>query len=410
MGGDGVGRIEGWPVFIPSAAPGDRGEVEIESLGKITAGRWISLDHPSPLRRADTCSHSAVCGGCDWPFLSLETQVEWKLRLFRDTLRRIGKWSQAESFEIPVDRFPYGYRLRSQFKIGSGSSGSPAIGFFGKKSHDFFDIARCEVISPSSLDFVGRLREALRGASVLPEEVESVESVDGSQRALYISGRGLEPAAEDLFRRLAPLARGVVLFDAGSRKRIERGTPSVTIDVAGTPHRVSAESFFQVNRHALDTFVRRVEERLPEKVGLGWDLYCGTGFFSFPLARRSEKVLAVDSEGTSLADAKFVARKIGETRIRFFAQPVEKFLTRPKMTRPDVVILDPPRAGLSPRVRESLIALAPPSIVSVSCDAPTFARDLAGFVAAGYRVESLRLLDLFPGTYRVESVAHFRRG
>lgn len=409
-GGAGLARLDGWPLFVADAVPGDAGTVEIDAPhpGHGTA-RWVDLSSPSPDRRTDPCSHAGECGGCSWAWLPLDQQPEWKARLFRETLVRVGHWPEAADRELPVDTFPMAYRLRSQFKVARDADGRVIVGFYGRGSRRAFDLAGCEVLSPASSEFVGQLRSALEGAGFLPEEVELVESPDGAERALYAHGEGIAAGLDDLLGRLAPLARGVEVEDRTGGGRRSAGEPFVTIPVRGVPHRVSARAFFQVNRHALDRFVERVEELLPERSNSAWDLYAGAGFFTFPLARRCRRVTAVEVEGASLADGRATAARLGARNVEFVPTTVERFLAPRGMRPPDVVLVDPPRAGMTRAVRERLRAIAPRRIVSVSCDAATFARDLAFFREGGWRVESLRLLDLFPGTWRVESVALFAR-
>lgn len=407
-GGDGLARLDGWPLFVPRSAPGDRGTIEVvRPYPGHGLARWLSLDEPSPVRRPDPCPHVKACGGCDWPNIPDDVAAEWKVRLFRETLRRVARWDEAEAVDLPIESFPPRYRLRSQLKVGRGVAG-PVVGFYAPGTRRPFDLAGCEVVSPTTLALAAELRAALAGCEILPEEVELVESPDGGERALRALGERIAPGLGEIADRLAPLARGAIALDTVTGERVSRGEPWVTIPVKGVPHRVSVEAFFQVNRFALDTFVSRVEEMFPHRVDLAWDLYCGGGFFSFPLARRAARVVAVEAEGASLADARATAERIGERRIDFRAVPVERFLAGGG-ARPDLVVVDPPRAGMTRAARERLVASEAPTIVSVSCDAATFARDLRVFLDAGWRVDGIRLLDLFPGTWRVESIARLVR-
>ena len=404
QGGGGLGRVDGWPVFVPRTAPGDVARVEItEAQARHGRAKLLGLVTASADRRSDVCVHADSCGGCDWPHVPFPIQERTKVELFRQTLGRVGGLRElAADLPLPIESFPGGYRLRSQLHVARGDRGV-VVGFRGARSHVPFDLRSCEIAGPATVELADRLRSALREIEALPETIEVVESRTGAERALLVHGG--DPA--ELEAALAPLARGVIFRSPSGERRV--GEPSVTIDVAGTPHRVSADAFFQVNRHALDRFVGAVTDLLPERIDVAWDLYAGGGFFSFPLARRSRLVHAVDVDGPSVEDARATAERIGATNLRFEALPVERFLRRPPGPPPEVVLVDPPRAGLSAEVRERLIALRPPRIVSVSCDAATFARDAAALVAAGWSLGGVRLLDLFPGTYRVESVALFAR-
>lgn len=409
VGGAGVARLEGWPLFVESAAPGDRGVVEVVHAGaRYGLGRWVDLARPSELRRPDPCPHASLCGGCDWPFLPDDRRVEWKVRLFRESLRRIGRFGDAERIELPIDRFPMAYRLRSRIKIGRDAAGEIVAGFYARKSRVPFRIERCEIVSEATSRLLPALREALAPLDLLPEEVGIVESPSGDEQALRAVGEGID--VEQTADRLAPLARGARVVDGASGREAVRGNPFVTIPVAGIPHRVSANSFFQVNRFALDRFVERVAAPLPESFGRLWDLYCGAGFFALPLARRAERVVAVEVEGASLADGRATAANIGCGKIDWVAGSVERFLGSPAAADlPEVVVVDPPRSGLGKEVRNRLALLPARRLVYVSCDPPSFARDLTSLLEGGWRLEGIVLLDLFPGTWHVESVAHFRR-
>jgi len=196
-----------------------------------------------------------------------------------------------------------------------------------------------------------------------------------------------------------PVARR--FFDWCKEKFPGADAASLDYEACGERFRVSRHSFFQVNRFLLD---RLVETALEGAAGEeAWDLYAGVGLFSLPLARRFAEVTAVESGAEAARDLEFNAQRAGLS-IRVQRAAVESFLAS-SMRAPDFVLADPPRAGLGPAAVRHLVRLHPPVLAVVSCDPATLARDLAGLAAGGYRLESLALVDLFPQTFHLESVA-----
>ncbi len=416
-GGSGLARRDGAVVLVAGGLPGDRLLVEPRSDGpRLLRAEVLSVLSPGPHRRPaeDVCplARDGACGGCDWPAARIESHGPLKEELVRDALRRIGRVPDAE---IPAIRFVAsrrGYRLRSRLRW----DGNGALGFLGRSSSRVADlVASCEVVSDALLGRLPALRAALGAANVPECELQTLEGTDGSpllgelrfDRALPEPGR----IATALH---GPLDGVRVLFSG--RLAASSGPASLRLVVGGAPYRVTVSSFFQANRFLLEAFLEeaRAVAREAARAGVSrgaLDLYAGAGFLTRALLEAGFETEAVESDRSSSADlvANLAAwkREGLSGRGRAVVRSVEEHLLRERERR-DVVFADPPREGLAPAVRKALLRIEPRSLFLVSCDPATFARDLAALLPS-YRVAALTLLDLFPGTHHVETLASLER-
>ncbi len=369
-GGDALARADGLPIFVPGLYPGDRARVRVTERKKgFARGVMVELLRSSPERRAISCPVARECGGCDWTELRLERQLAWKKRILLDTLRRVGKLDPERVPEPRVHPSPLNYRLRSRLHV----DGEGATGFFAAGTNRVVPLPEeCEVVGPATLGALSAIRAA--AASERPDQVETLES-----------GGGL----------LVRLSRGEERREAESR-----------IDVGAHSYRLSVSSFFQVNRHLLATLHRLVlASAARAEPRLAWDLYGGVGFFALPLAERFETVITVEESPESHRWA--LVNAAGRAPLRPVRTSVESFLARER-TRPDFVLVDPPRAGLGPGIIAPL-ADAAGRICYLSCDPVTFSRDASRLARHGWSLTSVDLLDLFPNTHHIETLASFER-
>lgn len=374
-GGDALARIEGFPVFLPGAYPGDRVRVRITEVKKgFGRGTIEEVVSPSPERREAPCPVARECGGCDWTELRLDRQLYWKKNILADTLRRIGKFDPAALPAIAVTPSPLTYRLRSRLHVSRGAE--PLPGFFERRSHQVVPLPEeCEIVGPEVLGHLGELREA-------------AEQIPGGAMETFENGPELT----------------VSLTPDGSD---ERPGGQTRIRVAGSEFLLDVRSFFQVNRHLLGELQRRVMEIASgtSKSELAWDLYGGVGFFAVPLATRFDSVITVE---TSRDSSRWAALNAGSGAIKAITEDVEPFLRR-RSTRPDFVLVDPPRAGLSPAVGDALAGSEAEIICYLSCDPVTFSRDANRLARRGWTLTSIRLIDLFPNTHHIETLSSFVR-
>ncbi len=415
-GGSGLARLDGAVVLVAGGLPGDRLLVEPRVDGpRLLRADVLSVVSPGPHRRAtdDVCplARDGACGGCDWPAARIESHGPLKEELVRDALRRIGR---VPDEEIPGFRFvasPRSYRLRSRLHWDGGR----ALGFLGRSSSRVADLESCEVVSAALLKRLPAVRAALAAASLPECELQTLEGTDGSPLLGELRFDRALPEPERIAAALHGPLDGVRVLFSG-RLAASRGESSLRLVVAGASFRVSASSFFQANRFLLDAFLEeaRAAARDAARAGVSrgaLDLYAGAGFLTRALLEAGFETEAVESDRSSGADlvANLAAWKSEGLagRGRAVGRRVEEHLHRERERR-DVVFADPPREGLAPGVRKALLRIAPRSLFLVSCDPATFARDLAALLPR-YRVSSLTLLDLFPGTHHVETLARLER-
>lgn len=374
-GGAGIGRRDGKTVFVEGALPGDVVAVDVVSSARRFDRAVVrSVLAPSPDRVPAPCVHAAECGGCPWQSAAPEAQRRWKGELVAGQLRHVG------GLEAPVEPVlavgePFGYRNRIDLRVRDGR---PA--FAARSSHELVPVGSCLVAAPPLADIVGRLTD-LGGVTRLTLRCgvrtgEAVAIVDGAVPA----GAGAE--------------WGVAVADLRTARIHE--------EVAGRRFRISGRAFFQVNTAGAEALVRLVGEAAG--VGPGdvlLDGYAGGGLFATTVGAAAARVVAVESDRAALAD--LAANAGGDVDI--VASPLAGL----GRGRWDVAVVDPPRAGMGEGGVEAVVAGGPRVVVSVSCDPATFARDARLLVGAGYRLERVWPVDLFPQTPHIETVARFTR-
>ena len=384
-GGDGLARVDGRVVMAPFVLPGEevRAEAAAERPGLVRA-RPLEVLAPSPERVPPPCPYFARCGGCHYQHARYEFQVETKKAILADQLRRIGKIDPPEIAAVSGE--PWEYRNRAQFHVEANR-----IGYLEAHSHKLCAIDRCPIAAPRVNETLAALRGML-GDRRWPRFLRALEVFTNGDAVQLNVLESAQPVARRFFDWCAEVIPG---WAPGE----------LDYPVDGTLYRVGRYSFFQVNRHLAGPLAVAALEGAEGETAL--DLYAGVGLFSLPLARRFRSVTAVESGVSAMRDLEFNATRAGVT-LAAVHEDVETYLER-LATRPDFVLLDPPRAGLGKRVVRRLAELAPPRLTIVSCDPSTLARDLAGLLAAGYRIEGLTMVDLFPQTYHLETVARLVR-
>lgn len=413
-GGDGLARVDGVVTLVPGALPGDRVRVALRRESpRLLRGELADVVEGGMHRRepGDVCPRAkdGSCGGCDWPAVRLESHRPLKAELVHDALRRL---SRFEPRELPEARWigsPRSYRLRSRLHV----DGLARIGFFAPRSSDVSDLLTCEIVSPVLLERLPAVRDVLRARGGISGELQTLESRDGRTLLgeLHAKARISDPAA--LAGDLRGALDGIRIRDEAGRVVATEGETALELVAGGVGFRVSVGSFFQGNRHLLDAFLDEAREALRESgaSGRAADLYAGVGFLTRPLLENGFETEAIEIDASSSADLAFNLRRWSEekglSRGHARSATAEAFV-REKRKRLDLVVVDPPRAGLSPEVRRALLRSAPPHLLMVSCDPATLARDL-GALRVSYRIARLTLLDLFPGTHHVETLVRLER-
>jgi len=408
-GGFGLGRLQGQVVFVPETAPGDRVRVRVaEAHRDFLRASLLDLVERSPLRRAPPCPYFAPCGGCSLMHLTPEAQADAKRQIVAESLRRGGN-VEVDPAALPLVTGPeLGYRVRSRFHVRL-ARGEPVIGFHQRGSRRVVDVQRCLQISEEANAQLQRVRGWLserpeRAAGI--EGFEILESAPHPGRVLthFLVKRDLRPAAEEIAS--AGLGDVVVSGEGGVEFW---GEGRVEYRAGGFSWSVAPGSFFQINRYLLEPLLEETVGKERGRLGRACDLYCGVGFFTLPLARLADEVVAVESAAGPLEWARENARRAELGNIAFVLEEAASFAARTDLGSFDLVVVDPPRGGLPPEVVEALGKSPPPEIRYVSCDPATLGRDLGRLLARGLALDRLVLLDLFPNTHHVETVVTLKR-
>ena len=417
-GGEGLAHHDGSTVFVPFVLPAERiAAALVEQKKKFIRARVERLLEPSPDRASARCPHFGVCGGCDYQHIPYESQLKYKTEILRETLRRIGRIDWPGEITAHASP-PWAYRNRAQWKVrplGEDGVGGTSIGYFRANSTALCAVEDCAILSPLLLKTLLALRTAA-AAGMLPRELREIEAFagrDDSKLLITATFAGFPPRAQELVDKLRGILPEIesLLFHDPTRGRMELDGPGyIECEAAGATYRVGHFSFFQVNRFLVGELARAVAEDEAEG-RLALDLFAGVGLFSLPLAKRFARVVAVESNPAAARDLEAntsgrVAR--GSRVIEVRSADVEEFLAKLK-EKPELVVLDPPRAGLTPGTIKHLARMGPARITYVSCDPPTLARDLAALANTGYDIAGVCWFDLFPQTFHMETVVRLRR-
>ncbi len=384
-GGESLVRVDGRVVFAPYLLPGETARLKI---GKDVHAELIDVVTPSDARVDPPCRLFARCGGCHYQHAPYEFQLAQKVEILREQLRRVGKIEYAGEIAT-ISGPPLGYRNRAQFHVQDGR-----IGYLEARSHTLVPLSgECPVASPKLNEALASLREKLRDPQ-FPRFVSSIE--------LFTNETDVQVNIVESEKRVARW-----FFDwVGSTEILDYQT-------AGGMFRVGGRSFFQVNRFLIDKLIEAAigvsgDAESGVSGGSALDLYAGVGLFSVPLAKRFGEVVAVEANQGASRDLEFNAERAG-VAVKVEHARVEDFLATAHHNPGefDFIVADPPRAGLGKSVTRRLAELAAPKMVIVSCDPATLARDVA--MLGDYEIEKLTLVDLFPQTYHMETVAELRR-
>jgi len=415
-GGEGLGHHDGHTVFVPFVLPDEVVSVRlIDKKKKFVRGRVEQVVTPSPQRASPPCRHFAVCGGCDYQHIPYEAQLQYKAEILRETLGRIGRVEWGGPIKTHASP-PFGYRNRAQWKIrAAGAGGKAAIGYFQAGSSTLCAVEECPILSPRLAETLAALRDLLAQGK-LPSTLGEVEVFADSadlKTLLNASVESFDAPPATLARTLRDALLGIetILLQETRRDHFELFGPGfLHYQVAESRYRVGHLSFFQVNRFLVEELVRAVVA--DERGGLALDLFAGVGLFTLPLARRFERVVGIESD---LAAARDLQANIHEAKAN--AQQVnatvESLLAQWK-ERPDLVVLDPPRAGVPAPALALLAQIGPARITYLSCDPATLARDLSTLTgragaAGAYEITAVHLFDVFPQTFHIESLVALRR-
>jgi 23S rRNA (uracil1939-C5)-methyltransferase len=404
-GGEALGYHSRRTVLVSRVIPGERVEVEeIRTQKGVVHARPLRILDASPQRVDPPCPYFGRCGGCQYQHIAVDSQVLAKREILRESLRRLGRitWD----VEIPLHSGPaWNYRNQAQLKVGRAEDGSSGLGFFAAESNRLIAVDACAILSPRLNALLADLRcQPWMHARAGCEEIELFADDRDENVMLTLRGNRAEQEFESLANKLLAELAGVVTVAVPRGPSVRTfGEPHLTYRVGECAYRVSPTAFFQSSRFLLPDLVTSVISGAAGAIAM--DLFAGVGLFTLPLARRFAQVVAVESHPQAAADLAANARTSPGGNIRVVAETAFDFLRRCAQVAPDLVVLDPPRAGVGVAALKLLAALRPERLVYVSCSPPTLARDLGFLIQHGYKLDALEMFDFFPQTYHIESLA-----
>jgi len=443
-----ISRVDGEVIFVEGiAAPGDLADVRVLRRKKnFGEGKIVALHEASAVRVQPPCEHFGVCGGCKWQHVDYGVQLDFKARQVRDGLERIAKVALPPIRPILGAPDPYFYRNKLEFSFSAnrwltdeeirdcGELSRNAAGFHVPRRFDrILDVRKCWLQPDPS----NAIRNALRGYA----EAQRLDFYDTVNHQGFLRSLIIRTASTGQVMVVVQVARPDEAAIAGVMDFLKTRFPEITSlnyvlnqkgndtfhdlevrcwagaafieeEMDGLRFRVGPKSFYQTNS-AQAYNLYRVAREFAQLTGdeLVYDLYTGTGTIANFVARHARRVVGLEYVEAAVADARVNSAVNGLTNTVFFAGDMKKLLTAEffdQHSRPEVVITDPPRAGMDPEVVQALVAAAPRRIVYVSCNPATQARDLA-LLDAAYAVTAVQPVDMFPHTHHVENVVALER-
>jgi 23S rRNA (uracil1939-C5)-methyltransferase len=375
--GAGIGRHpDGRIVFVPGTAPGDRVRVRpVEDRRTLVRGTVEALLEPSPERVPAPCPVFGTCGGCAWQHLAYPAQLRAKAAIVEDALVRLGGVDPGEPVVVTPSPKPYGYRGRARVRVEAGRPGFREAG-----SDAIVAVDDCPVLAPA-------LRSALADLAARPRDDGEWELALGAPTTALTDGVR------------------VTKLDAHA----DQGPPLALV-AGGETVEIAPGGFAQANPLLFDALIEAVREACGTGDRL-LELYAGAGFFTLPLARRFTQVTAVEASPAAVERLREAAAAAGLTGLEAWRDDVAGFVRghRAAASAPEVVFMDPPRTGAGDEVVTALGRSSAHTLVYLSCDPATLARDLKALVAGGWALASVRAFDLFPQTPHVETLVVLRR-
>jgi 23S rRNA (uracil1939-C5)-methyltransferase len=414
-GGSFLTRVEGKAVFVPLVLPGEEVRIRVsQQKHSYTTAEAEEIVTASGRRIAPLCPHFSSCGGCHYQHADYATQLGFKQAILRETMQRAGVPAPDEIGVLSADPWRYRNRIRLAFD----AAGRP--GYRGLRSHAVIPVNECPIAAPVLIEAARAFAEIAHNMApnLRPAETTLFCNADESslQASIVVAGNNGRINFDELasaWQQRTPELAGAELSIASRNGQPPRtvskwGAESLLYRAAGFDYRVDRGAFFQVNRWLVDALVERVTAS--QNGELAWDLFAGVGLFARKLTASFQRVVAVES-APSATQAQAANLKwscgvpVRSSTLEFLRNNCRKNDSR----TPDLVAVDPPRAGLGSETCTLLAKVAAPAIAYVSCDPATLARDLHELTQAGYAINSVTLVDLFPQTFHMETLVHLRR-
>lgn len=431
--GNGIGKVNQQVVFVPNTVTGDRISSRIVRVKKKYAeGKLETIEEKSPYRIRSRCIVADKCGGCQWQHIDYEYQLKVKQNQVKETLIRIGGFSDFTLEKILSDD-DLGYRNKVNYPLGVSETGTIKAGYYQQGSHQIVNINQCPIQDDRLNPLLKEIKQDLQQLQI---PIYDEKTRKGALRHLcfrigkntgeilltlvsaQVSNDIIEKQAQKWLQRYPDLV-GVclnhnpqstnVIF--GKETDLLAGRLYINETFAGLTFHLRPETFFQVNTTVAEALFNQVLTQLNLQGNeIVFDLYCGIGTFTLPIAKRVNQVIGIESYNISIEQANRNAQVNEINNVRFILGETETIL--PEIDEiPDVVILDPPRKGCQPQVIETLLTIKPEKIVYISCHPATLARDLKMLCENGdYRLTFVQPADFFPQTPHVETAVILSRG
>lgn len=428
--GEGVGKYEGFTVFVPHALPGETVEVKIIEVKKNYAKASLKdVKVASKSRSIPKCSIYYQCGGCQFQHVDYEEQLILKRQTVVDAVSRIGKIADVIIHPTIGAREPWYYRNKMQFPIGT-VSGQVAVGCFAQGTHQIINTEHCYIQHPDNDSIAQTVQQVVTelgistydehtGRGTMRHVIGRVGIATGEIMVVLVTATSNLPKKENIIERLRQRMPNIVSIIQnvnnkqtnvilGNQMKTLWGRDTITDRLGKFIFHISARSFFQVNTKQAEVLYNKAVEY----AGLTGqetviDAYCGTGTITLFLAEKAAKVYGIEIVEPAIRDAWRNVELNQVKNVEFTVGDAVDIMPRmfKQGLRPETIVIDPPRAGCEKKVLETFAAMEPGRIVYVSCNPSSLARDLAVLVELGYITREIQPVDMFPHTYHVESVA-----
>ncbi|RYG73304.1 23S rRNA (uracil(1939)-C(5))-methyltransferase RlmD [Lentibacillus lipolyticus] len=430
--GNGVGKINGYPLFVPYALPGEEGEVKVVKVKKnFGFGKLLDLHKSSPERVEPPCDVFYKCGGCQLQHMGYDSQLAMKHDQVKNTLKKIAHLEHVPVHPTIGMKDPWRYRNKVQMPVGAKADGELITGFYQKRSHRIIDGMETCIIQDEEND---RMVEAVRrisdrlGITAYDEEsdrgvlrhimVRTGEQTNDAMIVLVTRTKEL-PHKDKLVKELTetyPHIKSIVHNINDRRTNVILGKETEVIwgdeyiydKIGDVTFAISPQSFYQVNpKQTKVLYEQAMEYAQIGSTDTVVDAYCGIGTISLFLAQQAKQVYGVEVVPEAVSDAKHNAKLNGITNASFYVGEAEKLMPwwTAQGMRPDVIVVDPPRKGCDEQLLKAMANMKPERIVYVSCNPSTLARDLRILEDDGYEVKEVQPVDMFPQTMHVECVS-----
>ena len=429
--GEGIGKADGFTVFVKDAVIGDTVKAKIMKAKKNYGyGRLMEILKPSPYRVEPVCPSARQCGGCQLQAVSYEEQKVFKEKKLRGHLERIGGFHDLPMEPLIGMDEPYHYRNKAQFPVGRNKEGRIITGFYAGRTHAIIENRDCTLGIPQNKDVLDRVIAHMEKYNIAPYDEMTGRGLvrhifvrygfftGEIMVCLIINGQEL-PHQKELIEKLCEMPgmtsislninkkRNNVIL--GDKVKTIWGQEFITDKIGDISYEISPLSFFQVNpKQTWKLYSKALEYADLHGEETVWDLYCGIGTISLFLAQKARFVRGVEIVPAAIEDAKRNAKINNIENVEFFVGKAEEVLPREYEKNgvyADVIVVDPPRKGCDEMLLKTILKMQPKRVVYVSCDSATLARDLLFLCDNGYELKKVCGVDQFPQTVHVETVA-----